>query len=383
MSALEIKPTDEQLVLIDAVSTGYEAAGHEWPVFQYVEASVFNWKGLDAYEILRSCPWIPIGQGLSSYGWFRLVNWVGLQPSPGTAISLTVAGMAKCSGQANMASKFVEVIKFLAGSERTFIPNPMEAVEIEVSSDQVLKYLDSVDTHYQSTSLQDLRTIGNLLQSEPALWSCPVRQVSNDAWSISLNPMIRRYAHVVDAKDYVAILSHQLLPPKVPEVFVAPSALSLAEAIDYLNAVWRYRVGNGAPLFNAERVESSARLALNCTNSEEFDSCISALSSILDSIDVDESTHKLFDLKEFLTNYLKPNDSTRLYDAIDDLRAVFDLRAWRQHTGTHERLRKATQRFEIALPTSDWEGTWQRVRSRCIRALTVLREEIDREHKAG
>ena len=73
-----------------------------------------------------------------------------------------------------------------------------------------------------------------------------------------------------------------------------------------------------------------------------------------------------------------PEDAAaRTDDAVDDLRAVFDLRAWRQHEGTDARAHRGMQRLGLALPPADWGEAWANVQSKAVIALSALREEIE------
>lgn len=86
---------------------------------------------------------------------------------------------------------------------------------------------------------------------------------------------------------------------------------------------------------------------------------------------------KLVELKDHLAETLDSDGAARAGAAIDDLRAIFDLRVWRQHPGTEERGRRGMQRLDVDLPTADWQGTWRYVQARAVAALSALREEIE------
>ena len=117
---------------------------------------------------------------------------------------------------------------------------------------------------------------------------------------------------------------------------------------------------------------------LDCASAEEFESRLSALCSILDSVDVpDRDASKLVDLGAYLQAKLSEESATRAVDAINDLRALFDLRVWRQHTGTEDRAARGMRRLGISLPVHDWSGAWRDVQARAVAALSALREEIE------
>ena len=57
-------------------------------------------------------------------------------------------------------------------------------------------------------------------------------------------------------------------------------------------------------------------------------------------------------------------------------RALFDLRVWRQRSGT-ERGQRRDSRLGIVLPVVDSANASQKVQMRAIVALSALREEIE------
>jgi hypothetical protein len=89
--------------------------------------------------------------------------------------------------------------------------------------------------------------------------------------------------------------------------------------------------------------------------------------------------HALEDLKTHLTDTLIPGASERAVDAVDDLRALFDLRAWRQHAGSKAERKglRGSGRLEIALPTAAPGAAWHQIQARAANALATLREEME------
>jgi hypothetical protein len=118
-------------------------------------------------------------------------------------------------------------------------------------------------------------------------------------------------------------------------------------------------------------------MALDCATADEFESRISALCTILGSLNLpDRDESKLIDLREYVTEKLG-TDGARAAEAIDDLRAVFDLRVWRQHVGTEARGARGMERLGISLPVYDWGSAWAHVQGRTVAALSALREELE------
>jgi hypothetical protein len=168
----------------------------------------------------------------------------------------------------------------------------------------------------------------------------------------------------------------ELMTPPSTSTPSHPSSLALPEAIDYLNAVWRVR--HGTPLVTIRRVDAAAKLGLDCATADEFDARLSALCAILDDLHLpDDSIGKLIGLDDYLNGTLAPDAAARTHDAIADLRALFGLRAWRQHPNASDRVHTAKLRLGIQLPPSDWASAWTELQVRAVNALNALREEIE------
>ncbi len=104
---------------------------------------------------------------------------------------------------------------------------------------------------------------------------------------------------------------------------------------------------------------------------------MSALCSILGAVNVPDSEEsKLVTLRSYLEQKMGDR-SARAVAAIDDLRAVFDLRVWRQHPSTDERGARRMAHLGLSLPVFDWGAAWEHVQARAVAALSALREEIE------
>jgi hypothetical protein len=369
----------DELCLIDSVVRGFRTGKGKWPVFQYVEGTVFQDNALDAMTIFRRCPILSIGPGgLGSYGWFRVIGQHPWEPVQGDQLALTVAGMSLSTNMKNDADRFVMLVGFLCERLRSFVPDPIEVVSIEVTSKQILEFFDSKSYPRLGTTKSDVAFLVELLQREPSTWNCQVAPKDDEESLITLNPIIRRYAGVTDVDDYVARLEDQLFPHTEVAEVVYPPGLALPEAIDYLNAVWQMQSEHMNPLISIGRAEASARLAKECSSSEEFDAGLSAFATVIDCLDVPGAGGRLIDLRNYLEQRLPEGSRTRAIEAVDDLRAVIDIRVWRQHDETHKRLETGMRRLNVRLPSADWRTTWSTVQWKSVRALNAIREEVER-----
>ena len=105
---------------------------------------------------------------------------------------------------------------------------------------------------------------------------------------------------------------------------------------------------------------------------------LSGLCLLLDSLQIPDSTDsKLSDLDEYLKANLAEGNYIRAHDAIATFRALFTIRAWRQHSADNRDWRSATQRLGVTLPTNNWDLVWAQIRAEAINALAQLREEAE------
>jgi hypothetical protein len=363
------EPTSEQMSLLEIIYRGRgrasSTAGLRWPIFQYVEHELYRHHEIDAMYAMADCPVIGGPSSGGQYGW----TWCQTR-QPGDEIGLTVAGMAHVPAARHEVDLFLRVLAVLVDTQRSFEPSPTDVQTVTITAQEIKDCL--LPRTVSKAALADLTTV---LRHEPATWHCNPRP-SGDLWVLALSPFLRSYAGLETAQGYLERVVEVTTPvaPEPPSLY--PSSLSLPESIDYLNAIWRLRTGR--PLIRIGRAEAAAKLVLDCASADEFESRLSALCSILDSVDVpDREVSTLVGLGTFLQAKLSEGSATRGVDAINDLRALFDLRVWRQHTGTEGRAARGMRRLGISLPVHDWSAAWRDVQARTVAALSALREEVE------
>ena len=154
MHPLLAEPTDEQTHLLDVIYKGRELAGWpnfrgadtggvqrvgglgRWPIFQYVEAILYQEHKLDARTTLAECPLIA-GEG-GSYGW----TWSARAGAPVTIapddeLALTVAGMARVPRASNEVVVFLDALAIMIERERSFAPSPTEVQTVGLSLNEL------------------------------------------------------------------------------------------------------------------------------------------------------------------------------------------------------------------------------------------------------
>ena len=277
--------------------------------------------------------------------------------------------MRHVEGAAELAGLFLHMLKLMVVAELAFEPSPAEVLPVTLPTETARLLLKGLDQRLDigPRAFDDIR---ELLRHEPATWHSVA---SDNEWKLS--PFLRSYRDIETLQQYVERVVEVYTPPQLDPEPLHPSSLSLPEAIDYLNLVWHKHAD--APLIRISRAESAVRIALDCATADEFESRISALCTILGSLSLpDRDESRLIDLRAYVTEKLGA-DSARAAEAIDDLRAVFDLRVWRQHAGADVRGARGMKRLGMALPVYDWGAAWAHVQGRTVAALSALREELE------
>jgi hypothetical protein len=395
MAALNDTPAERQQALLNTIYKGRDIAGHpgyarvddpgpwsvgrpsRWPRFLYVQTMLYRHTGLDAREVLAEATTIPL-RGVGRYGWTWTPRGHNVDSiNDHDEVGLTVAGMSHVPAAHDEVAVFLDVLNILVAAARNTLPEPTDTQPPVISRGELRLLLQPRWQVQQQVNPWAIEGIPPMLVREPATWLCgaPTQPEEDEDWTLILSPFLWRFEAVHSVDAYVERVEEVLGQPEPTGTPLYPSSLSLPEAIDYLNAVWKLHAH--APLFEIRRAEAAAKLALDCGTADELDARLSALYAILDHLSVPgDASNKLVDLKPYLRSKL-PEDSVDQTDsAIDDLRAILRLRAYRQHPNA-DRWREAMNRLGVELPTSDWAGAWRQLQSRAVSALGVIREAVD------
>ena len=381
---LLIEPTEAQKHLLDVVWHVYGTTGR-WPIYQYVEAILYKERGgLDARAVLLDCPWLLYGRGLAHYGWLWVadanLNNANLgAPQPGDTIGLTVVGMSRVPEAAEELGLFLGALRVLVGQERSFRPSPTTVQNVDLKDSDVRERLLPPGSGWHGP-LNPLARLGEILRREPSTRRYVSSPFGTMSWEARLDSFIRRYEGVSTVEEYADRLTEEISPPVPQPLPALESSLAVPEALDYLNIVWGEKAHQ--PLFVFRRAEAAAKLAFECNSADELDSRLSALCDLLSHLRLpgadDES--KLVAVQDFLARRLPDDGVPRATDAVTDLRALFDVRAWRQHSGgdAERKARRAMRRLRLELPAADWGVVWDRVQAVTVAALNAIREEVER-----
>ncbi len=374
MNPLTVEPTSAQARLLEVVWTAYSRF-QVWPIFRYVEATLFGEpKPLDARTVLLDCPRVGVGIGPAHYGWAWVENAHLVSPQPGDRVGLTVAGMGRLRQAEGEVQLFLRGLQSLVRAGRSFRPSPSEVQLVEVTSDDVRRVLFPPRPGHGSGSDRVTR-LGDLLRHEPSTWGCVQKQPGSDKWTAKPESFLVAYDGLASVDAYVDQLVAQIAPPRPQPPPPQLSSLALHEAIDYLNAVWR--VTEHKDLCRIPRAAAAAKLAGDCTSSDDFDARLTALYGIFSELVVPGTKDtKPGALKPYLRRRLPPSGPPRAMVAVGDLQDFLSLRASRAHPGV-DRGVPAMRRLGVELPTDDWEGAWRTLAVRMVTALNALREEVE------
>ena len=169
-----------------------------------------------------------------------------------------------------------------------------------------------------------------------------------------------------------------LVEPMDMSQVVPASPLTLPETIDFLDAVWR--LSFGSPLVRVPAVASAAELSRPCSTLSDFESRVAALASLLGALDVpgpeDSSDHALDRMFVLLRERLAEDDLGAVQAALVELEGIVQLNVALQNKAKKGKLQRALARLRVPYPTDDWSQTWDRIRSRCAVALSVIRNAV-------
>ena len=220
---------------------------------------------------------------------------------------------------------FISGLSYLVERQASLTPQPFEAQDIRVTSEEATAHLKEQGAPSDDVSS---RILYELLHREPSLvGSSHGPNPTDDSWSVEPWRDVRRYKGVNSVRAYLERLDEEYAVPPQPPSPLQRSSLNLLEAIDYLNAIWELRVGGG-PLLRFPRGVTANRLVEPCATPEEFQSCLSALSDIL-KYRIDQHAVPFKRLLGF-GDRLDAGSKERLVGAIEVLQAVNSVRVGTQ-----------------------------------------------------
>jgi hypothetical protein len=355
--------------LVDVVADAFLFEEYQWPFFDYVQG-VLDDAGLDAVDVLTSFPMI----GRWGYG---AVAW-NRNDSAESEVALTVVGMSHTAALRDYVPVFFTLVDYLAQCRRHAQPSPREVRSLTVSSDQF-------DEHWREGRRLPLppRLTAQLKEREPLGWGS--RSLNPDGnWTTDVRRDILRFEGMKTLDEYVQRLEEIIGEPVSALPPILPSPLSLAAALDYLNAVWRL-THDRERLFDFTSAERTTRLAYDVQTAEEFAAHLSAFTDLLRQAnrrvsaqpERKERGRALARIEADVVSLVGPDATARVIQAIRMLEFVVALRDADQHGGASDRAVAAYRELRIPYPTTDWRSAWSVISTHAIGALNVIREELE------
>jgi hypothetical protein len=302
-------------------------------------------------------------------------------PQRGETIGLTIAGMASLDPLPELAELFLALMSALVDAQRRIRTTSSAPVDAAVTRDECIALIDASGVFAPGILMPPAAPtqLRELMSQEPATWGL-VR--GDDEWSVELRPQLRRFRDIRTVSDYVDRTWTYLGANKPPEVRAFTSALSLPEAIDYLDVVWRLRFGQ--PLFAAFGATAGAKLGSGCSTQDEFDSRMSALADVLGHIKVPDperdgvpkSPGSLERLRMCLVEVLPDERHERIALEIGHLKDLARIRAGAQHRDAAADAAARYLRLDLDYPPRDLDSAWRHLSARAVSALNAIREEV-------
>ena len=224
--------TTDQQQIVELLASTYREQ-RSWPPWQFIEGSMDS-AGVDAASVLATFP--RLGNPNYVYGFSYGLTWtqgsLGSSPQPSDPVALTVAGLHR-AGATDYVALFLRVLSMACQKLRNFVPNPLQAVSLELTSAEV--YADLSDDVAKLLTPQELYA---LLEHEPAMWSGGRGMTAEGEWRWEITRPIRRYEDVQTIDEYIRALTAlieehtQQVSQTVPLAGTVSSISSLTGALD-------------------------------------------------------------------------------------------------------------------------------------------------------
>jgi len=201
LSPLQTTLTDEQHVILKLLLDTFNEY-RSWPLWQFVEQKCDD-AGFDGATVLATLPIVGSKQGFYglNYGLTWTQGTLGASHQPGDPIGLTVAGLYR-AGADEYVRVFLLVLSTACQKLRNFVPNPQQAVTLELTSAEV--YAELRDDDKTRLAPQELYA---LLEHEPAMWSGGRGMTAEGEWRWEVTRPIRRYEEVQTIDDYIEAIT--------------------------------------------------------------------------------------------------------------------------------------------------------------------------------
>jgi hypothetical protein len=372
----------EQSQLLQVIYEPFDQSGR-WPVWQYVDLTMDARHEADAADVLASLQRIgDTGPMSRSYGLTWREDSHLAVPNPDQHVALTVAGLCYLRPATEpLLLGFLVTMRCLVEAQRKLVPSPSQVVEASVSSATIRERLAAplfgASLPAGDAALQRMR---RLLRHEPFLYNVVLQPKPDiEEWTVRVPAVLRAYRDISSVDEYLDRLVDQVAPPVPPSAPPSPNPLDIPYAAGYLDAVWKSKTGSH--LFVNLDPASVARLTLECSSEEEFNSLMSALADVLAQV-VEPGQAKpppggaLEKIEEYLSHTLDAEAAARSTNAIRTLVRLRRIRVSTQHSDARHKAVATFSEIGLAFPPVSWDQAWEHIATLAVGALDSVREEV-------
>lgn len=377
----ETEWTPAQRHFAEAIYSVVESRG-DWPRFDYLEQQQYK-RGYDARKTFSSFP--VLGQaglvGLPSYCEVRSPDHLGGLRAE-SRVALTVAGFWHLHQEDSPAATFLELLS-VAGRRRLDAEfDPIDAITVQLTDGALSEEIAGLHTREARWLL------GELVRTEPyAVTGLVLRSGPgpDGSWLADIeSPAMRFAGGEVSLDEYVELINETFTETPTPQPRVLASPLALLTALNYLDVTWRLHCPRPL-LFRSFSLESTARLAFDVADEDEFKVATSVLGDLLKNMHPHSgpgaSGHPVSQLRAYLgtpTAALDQDNQAAAIDALDRLENVTRIRNGLLHSEAATEGLEAWHRLGLRYPPNDWPALWAQVRSIATEAVMELREVVEK-----
>ena len=214
--------------------------GGAWPVWDFVERTMYKESEVDARTILNGLPRLKERFAISGYGLVHPTVWDAphtIPTDPNDRLQLTVAGLSQLGGQSatSRVIAIVEIVADLASLESSVRPDPSKPVTTQSSWQGIRQTLSTMMDRQISTprrySPEWPASVESILRHEPVMWRC------NGEGEFDLHSDFRYFRGLATddvGADYLDRTWQYFEPPEPVTLPEPVSSLAVHEALDYL-----------------------------------------------------------------------------------------------------------------------------------------------------
>ena len=375
----------EQQDLLNAALVPFRLVGQlgdgtKWPVWDYV-ARTYSRPGEHAQRAEEVLASLPTGISVRPDQASARLYWTEPRRSDGTVtdydlFGLKIAGMYALRSYdsliGKLADSLAEYIGGLARAAEELPPSPFEVANLDAPLiDITAKIFDRDKCELLTLKREAVTTV---LEHESV-----VLNVTSDAMSTTCRISgreLHQFVNVYTAEYYLTIAWKT---PLVSSESSWKSPLTLIATIDYFGYVLEKTSGwpTGINLVRPHSLTAAASLGMDAQTSEEYESRISGLCTVIDQFGLPENGQgaSINRLRDYLRDLIGEEPyRSNMEEAVKTLRRVRAIRVAQQHDSNKNKNDAIKSRRELDLPDypASWNDDWNLIRERVAGALMQI-----------